>query len=251
MNNTMSSEMLNIKKYINDYDEEKVKKKFEENSSGKFCFALNSKSEYKIIVPDSADNVVLTGAKILSSYLNRIIGSENMFEVVRDSELKSDKFISIGHTGRASRLDCSKIKDDGYLIKADRDGIFILTNDDRFVSNGIYGLLEDKLECMFVRDDYDYIPYFPTIYLESFEYVSNPDFAWRKVFQYEVSQNGWYKRLKNNGAVDGNIEINDLWGTWCHDVFTFVDPKVYQKSHPEYFEQVRKKWTIEKTDLLW
>lgn len=34
---------------------------------------------------------MMTDAKTLSSYLNRIIGSENMFEVVRDSELKSDK----------------------------------------------------------------------------------------------------------------------------------------------------------------
>ncbi len=233
--------MLSIKKHIYDYNEDNTRKYFAENSEKKLCFALNSKSEYKIIVPDIADNVVLTGAKTLSSYLNRIIGSENMFEVIRESELKSDKFISIGHTSRALRLDCSKIEDDGYLIKADRDGIFILTNDDRFVSNGIYGFLEDKLECMFVRDDYDYIPYFPTIYLEPFEYVSNPDFAWRKVFQYEVSQNGWYKKLKNNGAVENDIEINDLWGTWCHDVFTFVDPNVYQKSHPEYFVYNKKK----------
>ena len=34
---------------------------------------------------------MMTGAETLSAYLNRVIGSENMFEVVRDSELKSDK----------------------------------------------------------------------------------------------------------------------------------------------------------------
>lgn len=237
----MSSETLNITKYIDDYNEDNVRPIFAENAAEKFCFALNSESDYKIIVPDNADIYVLECADELSVYLNKIIGSKDMFEVIRESGLKTDKFISIGHTIKASALDYSEIKDDGYLVKADSDGIYILTNDDRFISNGIYGFLEDRLECMFVREDYDYIPFFPTIYLEPFEYVSNPDFAWRKVFQYEVSQNGWYKKLKNNGAVGDNIEVNNLWGTWCHDVFTFVDPDIYQESHPEYFAYNSKK----------
>lgn len=231
----MSSETLNITKYINDYNEDDVRKNFSENSSGKFCFAIDSESDFKIIVSDIADDYVLESANELSVYLNKIIGSNDMFEVIRESELKTEKFISVGHTTKASALDCSEIKDDGYLIKAESDGIYIITNDDQFISNGIYGFLEDQLECMFVREDYDYIPYLPTIYLEPFEYVSNPDFAWRKVFQYEVSQNNWYKKLKNNGAVSNDIETNNLWGTWCHDVFTFVPPEIYEESHPEYF----------------
>lgn len=227
--------MLNIHKYIYDYNEDKIREKFADDSSKGICLACNSESNYKIIVSDIAEDFILECANKLSFYLNKIIGSTDMFNVIREVELKSEKFISIGQTRKASTIDTSKVKDDGFLIRVDFDGIYIYTNEEISILNGIYGFLEDKLECMFVREDYDYIPYFPTIFLDTFEYVSNPDFAWRKMFQYEVSQNDWSKKLKNNGAVDGNIEINEHWGTWCHDVFTFLDPQKYQSDHPEYF----------------
>lgn len=231
----MSSETLNVVSHLDDYNETKVRENFAAGSEGEILFAQDGSSDFAVVYPDGASDTVIEAAEELSAYLNRIIDSDGLFPTVNESSFSGGHFISIGHTMLAQNADTSQIKDDGYMIEISDRGIFILTLDDENIYNGVYGFLEDKLECMFVREDYDYVPVFPTIYFEPEVTVSNPDFAWRKVFQYEVAQNGWYRKLKNNGAVADNIEQNEGWGTWCHSSFTFVSPEEYQETHPEYF----------------
>lgn len=232
----MSSETLDIVSHLNDYNEEEARKKFAEGSAEEILFAKDGSSAFCIVYPSSASETVIAAAQELSKYLNQIIGAGGtMFPVVPESAFSGGPFISLGHTALAADVDTSGIRDDGYLVHLDYREIYILTADDETIFNGVYGFLEDKMDCMFVREDYDYVPQFPTIYFEPQTYVSNPDFAWRKVFQYEVAQNGWYRKLKNNGAVAEDIEQNAGWGTWCHSCFTFVPPEEYQATHPEYF----------------
>lgn len=232
----MSSETLDVASRINDYNEEEKREKFANGSAGAILFAEDGASDFTVVYPADASETVISAANELSQYLNKVIGANgNMFPAVPESNFGGGNFISIGHTAIAESVDTSKIKDDGYLVSLDHGEIYILTLSDEDIYNGIYGFLEDKLECMFVRDDYDYVPEFPTVYFEPEVYISNPDFAWRKVFQYEVAQNGWYRKLKNNGAVAENIEQNAGWGTWCHSSFTFVSPEEYRETHPEYF----------------
>lgn len=229
----MSSETLKISDYLDLYDEGAQRAAFAQEKA--LCLAQNSDSRYSILVPSSSSAQVKELAQSFSDYLNKIIGSYGAFPVVQDSGPVSEPFISLGATAAAADVDMSALRDDGYLVRSAGENIFIRTLDDASLSNGVYGFLEDVLQCMFVREDYDYVPSFPTIYLDELNLVSNPDFAWRKVFQYEVAQNGWYEKLKNNGAVADDIEQNAGWGTWCHSVFTFVDPEIYAESHPEYF----------------
>lgn len=231
----MSSETLDIVSHINDYDENEARTRFAQGGEGYMCLAENGASGFSVVYPDGASDTVISAAAELSGYLNDIIGANGAFAVVPESAFTGGAFISLGHTALSSGVDTSQIRDDGYLIRVDEDQIFILTLDDENIYNGVYGFLEDQLGCMFVREDFDYVPDFPTVYLEQAVTVSNPDFAWRKVFQYEVAQNGWYRKLKNNGAVAQDIEKNAGWGTWCHSSFTFVDPQEYQTTHPEYF----------------
>ena len=222
----MSSETLDIVSHLNDYNEEEARKAFAEGSAEEILFAKDGSSAFCIVYPSSASETVIAAAQELSKYLNQIIGAGGtMFPVVPESTFSGGPFISLGHTALAADVDTSGIRDDGYLVHLDYREIYILTADDETIFNGVYGFLEDKMDCMFVREDYDYVPQFPTIYFEPQTYVSNPDFAWRKVFQYEVAQNGWYRKLKNNGAVAEDIEQNAGWGTWCHSCFTFVPPE--------------------------
>lgn len=232
----MSSETLDVAPHLNEYSENEKREEFANGSAEDILFAKDGSSDFTIVYPANASETVATAANELSQYLNKVIGAGgNMFPAVPENDFGGGKFISIGHTSLAENVDTSGIKYDGYLVSLDYEEIFILTLDDEDVFNGVYGFLEDKLECMFVREDFDYVPEFPTVYFEPEVYISNPDFEWRKVFQYEVAQNGWYRKLKNNGAVAGDIEKNAGWGTWCHSSFTFVSPEQYQETHPEYF----------------
>lgn len=121
------------------------------------------------------------------------------------------------------------LQEDGYAIFTDNGDIYICGICDGGTANGVYRFMEDCLQCMFVRHDYDYIPQTDTVYLEELHIVNNPDFPWRHQHQYEADRTSWHKRLLCNGAKD------TAWGSTCHTAFDYVNPKIYFKSHPEYF----------------
>lgn len=212
------------------------------------CLAKDGETQYKIVIPEGDGEALKEDAEYLSEILRRMTGSKDGFEVITDAEFYAGKYISLGNTVYSSDIDASKAEYDGFVLKTSGGNLFIKASQsaDRDtavdgVTNGIYGFAEDYLGCMFVRDDYDYVPYAPTVYLDEIDAVDNPDFAWRRIYQYEVSQNGWNKRIRSNGTGEKSDIGNDgnrYWGTWCHSVFKFVEPEIYFESHPEYFAYV-------------
>ena len=208
------------------------------------CLAKDGKSDYKIVLPYSESEKLEEDAEYLRDVLRKMTGSDG-FEVITDAQFYAGKYISLGNTSYSAGITADEAADDGYLIKSEGGNIYIKSSPSVAadtaidgVINGVYGFAEDILGCMFVRDDYDYIPSAPTVYIDDIDAVSNPDFAWRRIYQYEVLQNGWSKRIKSNGTGEKSDIGNDgnkYWGTWCHSVFKFVDPEIYFASHPEYY----------------
>lgn len=230
-----SSTQLDISSNLNSFNEQEQKAQME--SKKEILFASNNTSEYYILPHNNVSDDLMQSCNDLSLILNKMIGTTGNFEV-KTSKANGGKYISIGDTKEAisQNFDKSAIVYDGFMIKTDsQNNIYIIANEENGLSNGIYTMLEDVFGCVFVRDDFDYIPKYDVIYLDKIDIVNNPDFEWRKIFQYEVSQNNWFKKLKNNGASSEGVEVNAGWGTWCHSVFTFVDPKIYVEEHPEYF----------------
>lgn len=231
-----------------DYDENEWRASLAEVKP--ICLALDGSTEYDIIVPACDYAELEEDARYLADILRKMTGAADGFRVKRDDETVNGRFISLGDTIYAQDVSASGVTDDGYVVKTQDGDIFIKSLSDNRqtalngVINGIYGFAEDVLGCMFVRDDYDYIPYAPTVYLDELDILENPDFAWRRVYQYEVSENGWSKRIRSNGTgSDSNFgnDNNNYWGTWCHSVFTFVPPEEYFDEHPEYFAYVKGK----------
>lgn len=212
------------------------------------CLAKDGVTEYKIVIPFSEKDILEEDAVYLAEILRRMTGSLDGFEVITDGEFYAGKFISIGNTSYASDITADGVIYDGFTIKSTEENIYIKSSDEvdpdtakDGVINGIYGFAEDVLGCMFVRNDFDYVPYAETVYLDRLDITDNPDFAWRRIYQYEVSQDGWSKKIKSNGTGENSDIGNDAnryWGTWCHSVFKFVDPDLYFESHPEYFAYI-------------
>lgn len=182
----------------------------------------NGKSDFSIAVAKSEDRIVAEAALFLRKTLNRIAGGP-AFSFQPQAPDKP-KMILIETLAASYR-----IKDDGYAIRTKDGNIHITGICGQGTANGIYGFLEDFLGCMYVRPDYDYLPRSATIYLDEIDTVSNPDFLWRCQYQYEVFATDWYKKLRSNGSNDR------AWGSSCHTVFRYVDPKIYFREHPEYF----------------
>lgn len=224
------------------------------------CLASDGVTSYKIVIPQQDAEELTEDANYLSDILCTMVGCTSGFEVVTDDTAIETPFLSLGNTVFAADISTDNVQDDGYVIRSKDGNIFIRSSGAvpektalDGVRNGIYGFAEDVLGCMFVRDDYDYIPSAPTIYLDELDITENPDFVWRRMYQYEVSQNDWNKRIRSNGTGEasgfGN-DNNNYWGTWCHSVFAFVDPALYFESNPEYFALINGERRYEYKDSL-
>ena len=197
--------------------------------------AENGHSEYSIHIAKNESDII-SDVEFMRDALRQMTAAESAFDIVYEAK-SGKKYIHIGTGGTEG------VENDGYRLSFDADGsIYIDALNADGLANGIYCFLEDKLGCMFVRHDFSYIPSLPVVYLDATAVTDNPDFRWRRIYQYEVTHNSdWAKRLKSNGTGeivevgDGTNSGNRYWGTWCHSVYTYVDPDIYFESHPEYF----------------
>lgn len=193
-----------------------------------------------VLYPENSSAELVKAAEFLGNALSRMSGSAEEVAVVPESAAPAGTTISVGDTSLSSFLDLSAIKNDGYRIYSTADVLFIKGLDDDGTRNGIYDFLETRLECMFVSPERDYIPVFPTVILPAVDETVNPSFAWRRIYQYEVTENEWFEKLRLNGCAtseDGGsgIELYNEWGTWSHQSFEFVPPEIYFDEHPEYY----------------
>lgn len=224
------------------YSESKAKQEIAKEKDG-ITLAVDGNTSYKILYEKNANEELKSAVSFLSESLQQMIGCGTI-EIIEDGKADKGCFISIGNTQLSENINIDQIENDGYILKVKDDNLIIKGVNQIGTINGIYDFLETKLGCMFLRNDYDYIPEFPTIRLENYDEVINPSIAWRKQFQYEALQNNWYDKLKLNGtkAKEGFKEgIYAQWGTWCHTQFQFVPPEKYFDSHPEYFALINGK----------
>lgn len=224
------------------YSESNAKQEMAKEKDG-ITLAVDGNTPYKILYEKNANKELKSAVSFLAEALQQMIGCETI-EIIEDGNVDKGCFISIGNTQLSENVNIDQIENDGYILKVKDDNLIIKGANQSGTKNGIYDFLETKLGCMFLRNDYDYIPEFPTIRLENYDEVINPSIAWRKQFQYEALQNNWYDKLKLNGtkAKEGFKEgIYAQWGTWCHTQFQFVPPEKYFDSHPEYFAWINGK----------
>lgn len=224
------------------YSESKAKQEIAKEKNG-ITLATDGNTSYKILYEKNANEELKSAVSFLAETLQQMIGCGTI-EIIEDGKADKGCFISIGNTQLSENINIDQIENDGYILKVKDNNLIIKGANQSGTKNGIYDFLETKLGCMFLRNDYDYIPEFPTIRLENYDEVINPSIAWRKQFQYEALQNNWYDKLKLNGtkAKEGFKEgIYAQWGTWCHTQFQFVPPEKYFDSHPEYFALINGK----------
>ena len=213
----ISTQKMNITDKTKNFDIKSIEKGLSKPKD--FALIFKGKTNFSVNRFNNCGEYLSTAIEFLRVTLNKIVGKD-IFFYSDDSKNVFSFNIDKGDL---------RTKYDGFCIKIHSDKIEISALNERGIANGIYRFLEDYLGCMFVRPDYDYIPQTDTLYLYEDEKVCNPDFRWRRFYQYELNQNNWYRKLLCNGTDDNS------WGNVCHTVFSYVDPDIYFDSHPEYF----------------
>lgn len=198
----------------------------------------NGEVKVTVVYSDGASESLIAAADFMAATIDRMSGSSGVRTAVKKGG-ESGFSIYVGRAANSALIDLSDVKDDGYKLEIKPEGIYIVGKTDDATRNGIYDFLETHLECMYVSPENTYVPLCPTVKLALEEKTVNPTITWRKVYQYESVQNGWYERLKMNGTIvkegENSIELYNEWGTWCHSSFEFVPPEKYFDEHPEYY----------------
>lgn len=198
----------------------------------------NGEVKATVVYSEGASESLIAAADFMAATLERMSGSNGVRTAVKKGG-ESGFSIYVGRAANSALIDLSDVNDDGYRLEIKPEGIYIVGKTDDAARNGIYDFLETHLECMYVSPENTYVPIFPTVKLALEEKTVNPTITWRKVYQYESVQNGWYERLKMNGTIvkegENSIELYNEWGTWCHSSFEFVPPEEYFDEHPEYY----------------
>lgn len=244
----------------NKYDESVFAGEVAKQKEGNVSFANGGVCNYIIYYPDEIDNLTFLEGKVKSSdrykvelkntvkffaeSIKKIVGSGDIVYLPISKEVDGAKIVL--------KVDenLENVNNQGYFLKIESNKITISGKTLQGISNGIYSFLEESLGCMFVAQDYDYLPSLPTVNFASGEKTFNPAFMWRNVYAYESERNlpkegdgsdylGWSSKLKLNGAA------NDDWGNWCHTFYAFIPPAEYFESHPEYFSEYNGKRAYE------
>lgn len=198
----------------------------------------NGEVKVTVVYSEGASESLIAAADFMAATIDRMSGSSGVRTAVKKGG-ESGFSIYVGRAANSALIDLSDVKDDGYKLEIKPEGIYIVGKTDDATRNGIYDFLETHLECMYVSPENTYVPLCPTVKLALEEKTVNPTITWRKVYQYESVQNGWYECLKMNGTIvkegENSIELYNEWGTWCHSSFEFVPPEKYFDEHPEYY----------------
>ncbi len=243
-------EYENLGSSFSPYDEKAFLNELSSEGEKKVCISDNGNLLFNYIVyPDElfsggTDRYIQeleSAVEFLSTALETMTGGET--ELVSRSQYDEKG-------GKAFILETDETLDvgnGGYSLNVSQQSIEIKAKDFSSLSGGIYAFLEDKLGCMFVSPEYDYIPKSNTVWVDECQIKHTPSIEWRYVYSYEAdirknedgSENygGWNSKLRLNGAGS-----ND-WYAWVHTSFTYVSPDEYFAEHPEYFSLYRGKRT--------
>lgn len=211
--------------------------------AGGLTLAENGESAYVIVYPENAGERLLSAMDFFRRTFETISGAS--LPVHTDAEPASEHEIVIGLTTRTPEVVKNvDLGTDGYIVKTQDSRLIIAGAEDAGTINGVYGFLEDTLGCMWLAQDADFIPTSSTVCIAPEDKTKKPAMQWRNIYSYEVTQNGWFEKLRLNGleyADDRSGESKDgtnryaQWGTWCHSYLSFVPVDKYYDEHPEYF----------------
>jgi len=194
----------------------------------KLNLTLNGKSEYQIVLSDSASYWDSLAAKELKKYIEKISGA--IIPIVSDNQPLQTKEIIIGKNNRSVHIDKSPIKYDGFIIKTEGEKLYFIGGKEKGTLNAVYSFLEKYLNCRMYSASVQIIPYQTTIILPQINTLENPVFEYRDIHYYETTNDEYCRWHK---LVDSHDKKQ--WGMFVHTFQTLVPPDKYFDSHPEYF----------------
>ena len=206
--------------------------------------AQDRKTNYAIVYTDKEKEA----SEELKYHLDRITGADfPLIPETKASKLSRPAFY-VGNTGKAKRvlrIKPEKLGPEEWYVKTVGPDVIITGGKTRGTLYGVYELLEKKFGCRWLAYDTNIIPPQTKLVLEETELRGTPSFTDRDIaddlfFCKTRGKEVYQKNLTFHKRVRASLE--SIWPKKtrqyysCHNIYYFVEPSKYYKTHPEYFD---------------
>lgn len=185
--------------------------------------------DYALIVEANADSITLKAAHQMNTHWKMITGRD-LETMDKCPEDKIGLFIGKSFVGVSKKEDLADLKEDGFIISIQEEGIFLFGNDPLSDLYAVNTFLEEQMGCVKLSATEDYIPHIEHPQFEPFFKKYEPAFLFRRILfkgQRDLAFREWYK-----------LDELDDWGMFVHTFNQLISPDIYYKEHPEYFSLV-------------
>lgn len=220
-----------------------------------FMIAKDGQPQCSIVIPENCIPSVKYAGEELQRYIKEMSGAE--LPIITDSSPIQGKEIILGKNKRLDSIgysiDWKGLGEEGYNLKVTQDNIIIAGGEPRGTLYGVYGLLDDHLNCRWFTPTVSRIPKLETIALPSFNEVFIPPLEYREPFTMDGFIDGdWCAHNRANG---NSCQLTEKHGGkivyygFVHTFNSLVPPDKYFDTHPEYFSMKDGKRLKENTQL--
>jgi len=201
-------------------------------------FEKHSIADYKIIYGEDATEAEANAANILANTLNQITDLD--YAAVQ-SVPSGGKEILVGQIGG---VDVSELGNDGYVIKAEGESIYIAGGRPRGTFYGVHRFLEEYFGCRWYSEHFQAIPKGPAEIAEVKDERYTPPLEFRDMDWFFYSAGKYYSAANGlNGNTHGGLPMaEELGGSFgyngsCAHSMTsfFVKSEDFFDVHPEWY----------------
>lgn len=199
-----------------------------------YYMVQDGKSDYKIVIPSTANSQELTAGDEMQYFLKESLGVE--LEIVYDKGLKfnsNSKYISLGENDLAETAGVeaseAELSASGYVIRTVGKSIFLVGAGTPGTMFSVYGFLEMILGYKCYAIDEVHIDKRTDLKLYDFNYAYKPQFD---VFNLGFAEMAWHSGLGSR-FYQGDAYI--IPGTGAHCSFMYFPKEQYADLHPEWY----------------
>ena len=202
-------------------------------SESDIYFVRNGRSEYRILLPEGADDVLLFAANELNYFLQET--ASLTLEVVYDDGTASvsDHYLSIGNTSLCEKnsvsVDYDDFGSDGYVVKTVENSVLMLGGGSLGSLYAVYEFTERNLGAKVYAEEEIFIQPSQNIKLLVFNVKEIPDIERRAISSYQVTANQTHRRRLRF------VSNSDNWTYWTHSHFALMPKDTYYEEHKDWY----------------
>ena len=203
----------------------------------------NGQPRGRIVTRPDAGEMELLAAKELQTYLKRMTGAE--LPMTSDRAAPGPRvFVGPVDRARLRALRLAEVKWDGFLIKRDRDVLWLVGQHPVGTLNAVYGFLEDQCGVRwFIPTQLgENVPSARTLAIGDLDVVDNPRFPCRRNHGVDTSMrerregDQWRRRMR---ITSHSLEVP--FNRYSHNLYRVLPTTKYGAAHPEFFPLVKGK----------